>query len=74
MDQKELFELFKKWNPGMARMIVNYKQWGHSSICLWLRNGMLYKAKYYPVNKFVMQTLTKEDVERKYGGLLNEDN
>lgn len=66
MAHNKLFKLFKNWNPGMAEMVIEYKPWGRNSLCIWLRNGMIYKAKYYGENKFVMQTVSEEDVKRKY--------
>lgn len=66
--QNKLFKLFKKCNPEMAEMVVDYKPWGSNSLCLWLRNGMMYKVKFFADGKFVMQTVTEEDVKRKYGG------
>lgn len=69
-----MYDKFKNWNPKMAEMVVNWRPWGSYSICLWLRNGMIYKARYYGENRFIMQTITEEDVNRKYDEVLkNED-
>ena len=68
MTPSELYAKFKAWNPEMDKMVLDYRQWGSNSLCIWLYNGMKYKAKLYDGNKFIMQTVTDEDVKRKFGG------
>lgn len=63
----ELYKEFCEWSPGHAKMVVDYRPWGSNSIVVWLSNGMAYKVKRYSKDKFIMQTVSKEDIERKFG-------
>lgn len=62
----ELYKEFCEWSPEHAKMVIDYRPWGRMSIVVWFRNGQIYKVKYIDKNHFVMQMLSKEDVERKF--------
>ena len=63
---KEIYEEFCKWSPKHAEMIIECRPWGNNSIAIWLSNGMTYKVKYYGSNKFIMQSLSKDDINAKF--------
>lgn len=67
MAHKEIYEKFCKWSPVHANMIRIWKPWGSTSICVWLNNGMKYKVKHHGGNVFTMQSLSDEDIRKKYG-------
>lgn len=70
MAQKSTTQLlaeFCKWSPQHADMIVKYRPWGSTSFCIWLKNGMTFKVKYIGDGKFVMQSVSQVDIEKKYG-------
>lgn len=64
---KEIYDDFYSWNPELGSKVIDYEPWGSTSIVIWLNNGMIYKVKRYEHDKFVLQTLSKEDVDRKFG-------
>lgn len=64
---KELFEEFCEWSPELAPKVAYYRPWGGASIAIWLKNGFIYKVKRYAPNKFVMQMMTEDDVNKKFG-------
>lgn len=63
----ELYKEFCEWSPEHAAMVKDYRPWGTNSIAVWLNNGMIYKVKRYDKNHFHMQTLSEDDVNKKYG-------
>lgn len=67
MTHEELYKEFCKWSPEHAKMVKDYAPWGSTSIVIWLDNGMMYKVKRHDKGKFVMQTLTKADIDKKFG-------
>lgn len=62
----EFYEEFKEWSPEHAAMVTEYKPWGRRSIVVWFNNGMTFKVKRVAPNKFIMQMLSKEDIEKKF--------
>ena len=69
----EIYTKFCKWSPHHAKMVKDYRPWGSTSIVIWLDNGQAYKVKYIYDDKFVMQPLTLDDINRKFG-LCKENN
>ena len=63
---REIYNKFCAWSPDHAKLIRDYRPWGSTSIVIWLKNGMMYKVKYISDDKFVMQIVTKEDIDRKF--------
>lgn len=68
MTTNEIFLKFSKWSPEHAEMVVSFRQWGSRSLYVKLRNGMQYKVKCVTDTDFVMQTVSDEDVKKKFGG------
>ena len=66
LTSKAIYEKFCKWSPEHAASVKDYKPWGRTSIVVWLNNGMMYKIKYISDNKFIMQVVTKEDIDKKF--------
>lgn len=66
MSHKEIYDKFCEWSPVYAKMVVGYKPWGSTSIAVWLTSGLVFKVKLYDGHKFIMQTLSKEDINKKY--------
>lgn len=63
----EIYRDFCNWSPKkFTNMIVNYKPWGHSSICVWLSNGHAYKCKRHSVDRFSVQCVSEDDIKKKY--------
>lgn len=69
MTYGELYSKFCKWSPEHAKMIKDYRPWGSNSIIIWLNNGMTYKVKYIDDEHFIMQTVTAEDIARKFSNV-----
>lgn len=67
MTYRELYNKFCIWSPGHAKMVSDYRPWGKSSIVVWLNNGQAYKAKYIDDNHFVMQMVSDDDINKKFG-------
>ncbi len=67
MSHKEIFEKFCEWSPAYAKMVTDYKPWGSSSIVVWLSIGMAFKVKLHDNGKFIMQTVSEEDIKKKLG-------
>lgn len=63
----ELFEEFCAWNPILAHKIDDYRPWGSTSIVIWLNNGFTYKVKRYAPNRFIMQAVSQDDINKKFG-------
>lgn len=66
MTYGELYEAFREWSPEHAAMVIDYRPWGSYSIVVWLNNGHAYKVKYHGPNRFTMQMVSKEDIEKKF--------
>ena len=63
----EIYKDFCNWSPKHAAMVVDYRPWGSTSICVWLNNGQAYKCKRHAADRFTMQTVSEEDIRKKYG-------
>lgn len=63
----ELYKEFCEWSPEHATMVTNYRPWGSHAIVIWLSNGMMYKVKRCDVNRFIMQKVSQEDINKKFG-------
>ena len=63
----DIYKDFCNWSPEYAVMIIAYKPWGHTSICVWLNNGQAYKCKRHAADRFTMQLVSEEDIRKKYG-------
>lgn len=63
----ELFKEFCAWNPMLAPKVVDYRPWGSMSIVVWLNNGFAYKVKRYGPDRFVMQMVSQDDINKKFG-------
>lgn len=63
----QLYNEFREWSPELAKLVVDYRPWGNTSIVIWLSNGMAYKVKRYAPDKFIMQSVSEEDINRKLG-------
>lgn len=63
----EIYEKFCIWSPEHAKMVKDYRPWGSMSIVVWLTGGQAYKVKYIADDKFIMQTVTKADIDKKFG-------
>ena len=73
----EIYEKFLAWSPEHATMVKAHGPWGSTSIVIWLYNGMAYKVKYIADDKFIMQVITKADIDKKFkwtGGKQDEHN
>ena len=66
LTHEQIFEEFCKWSPQYASMVVDYKPWGSTSIVVWLSNGHAYKVKCHATGRFTIQTVSKEDINRKF--------
>lgn len=66
MTYSELYKKFCVWSPEHANMVEDYRPWGRNSIVVWLKNGMMYKVKYIDDTTFIMQTVTKVDIDKKF--------
>ena len=67
MTYDELYKEFCEWSPEHAAMVTDYRPWGSHSIVIWLNNGMTYKVKRCDINRFVMQRVSHEDINKKFG-------
>lgn len=62
---QRIFREFCEWSPTHASMVVDYAEWGSTSIVVWLNNGIAYKVKRHAPYKFTMQVVYEEDIKRK---------
>lgn len=62
----DIYKEFCEWSPTHAKMVVDYRPWGSTSIVVWLNNGQAYKCKRYAKNKFIMQTVSEDDINKKF--------
>lgn len=67
MTHDEIFEEFRNWNPEMAPKVIYYAPWGSTSIVIWLDNDQAYKVKRHAPDRFTMQTVTQDDIDKKFG-------
>ena len=63
----QIYKEFCEWSPAHAKMIVDYRPWGSTSIVVWLNNGQAYKCKRHAADRFTMQLVSEEDIKKKYG-------
>lgn len=63
----QIYKEFCEWSPKHAAMVTDYRPWGSTSIVVWLNNGYAYKVKRHAADRFTMQTVSEEDIKRKYG-------
>lgn len=63
----ELYKEFCEWSPKRANMVKDYRPWGSHSIIVWLTDGHAYKVKRLAPGKLIMQLLSKEDIDKKFG-------
>lgn len=66
MTYGELYQKFCEAEPDMAKHICDYRPWGSTSIVIWLDGGSAYKVKDVG-GKFVKQSVSADDIRRKYG-------
>lgn len=62
----DIYKDFCNWSPKHADMVVDYRPWGHTSICVWLNNGQAYKCKRHAADRFTMQIVSEADIKKKY--------
>ena len=62
----EIYRDFCNWSPERAAMVISYKPWGHTSICVWLSTGQTYKCKRHSADRFTVQRVSKDDIKKKY--------
>lgn len=63
----EVFNEFCAWSPEHAAFVTHYQPWGRNSILVWFSNGYAYKVKYYAKDRFTMQAVSQEDINKKFG-------
>lgn len=63
---EDIYKEFCEWSPAHAKMVIDYRPWGRTSIVIWLNNGQAYKCKRCYPGYFVMQTVSKDDINRKF--------
>lgn len=63
----EIYKEFCEWSPEHAKMVMDYKPWGSNSILVWLTSGLTYKVKRVGPGEFIMQSVSEEDIENKFG-------
>lgn len=66
MTYGDIYTEFCEWSPSHAAMVIDYRPWGRTSIVVWLRNGTAYKVKRIDKHKFIMQTVSEEDIKKKF--------
>ena len=69
MTYKEVYEEFCKWSPEHSKMAIDYRPWGTNSIVVWFKDGYAYKVKYHAPNRFIMQMVSDEDINRKFNSI-----
>ena len=64
----ELYKEFCEWSPEHAKMVEDYRLWGKNSIIVWFKfkGGHAYKVKRCAPGRFIMQPLSKEDINKKF--------
>ena len=63
----EIYKEFCEWSPEHAAMVTDYRPWGKLSIVVWFNNGMAFKVKRHAPDKFTMQAVSKDDIDKKFG-------
>lgn len=61
----EIYKEFCEWSPEHAAMVEDYRPWGSTSIVVWLKGGQAYKVKRIDTNHFIMQPVSKADIDKK---------
>ena len=67
LTHEEIYKELCDWNPQFALGIMYYRPWGSTSIAVWHKSGFTYKIKRYGPNVFIMQTLSEDDIKKKFG-------
>lgn len=62
----KIFKEFCNWNPIYGNMAKDYKPWGVNSILVEFKNGMHFKVKRHGFNNFVVQSVSEDDINKKY--------
>lgn len=63
----DIYRDFCNWSPEYAAMVIGYRPWGSTSICVWLNNGQAYKCKRHAADRFTMQMVSQDDINKKLG-------
>ena len=63
----ELYKEFCEWSPEHAKMVKDYRPWGAHSIVVWFNNGQAYKVKRHGPDRFIMQKVSDDDINKKFG-------
>lgn len=63
----DIYRDFCNWSPEYAAMVIDYRPWGSTSICVWLNNGQAYKCKRHAADRFTMQMVSQDDINKKFG-------
>ena len=63
----DIYRDFCNWSPEYAAMVIDYRPWGSTSICVWLNNGQAYKCKRHATDRFTMQMVSQDDINKKFG-------
>jgi hypothetical protein len=63
----ELYKEFCEWSPAHAELVKDYRPWGSTSIVVWLRDGSAYKVKRHGPGRFIMQMVSDDDINKKFG-------
>ena len=61
----DIYRDFCNWSPEYAAMVNDYRPWGRNSILVWLNNGQAYKCKRHAADRFTMQLVSEEDINKK---------
>lgn len=71
LTHEEIYKEFCEWNPELACKATEYKPWGSTSIMVRFKGNnacnYAYKIKRYAEGAFVMQMVSEDDINRKYG-------
>ena len=63
----ELYVEFCNCNPEIGAATIDYRPWGNNSIVIWLDNGKAYKVKRHSIGRFTMQSVSNDDIRKKFG-------
>jgi hypothetical protein len=63
----EIYAEFCNWNTQIGAKVIDYRPWGSTSIVVWLNNGQAYKVKRHASDRFTMQIVTQDDIDKKFG-------
>lgn len=67
MTYDELFKEFVDNHPEFKSRTIDYKPWGKTSIVIWCSDGHAYKCKYHGPDRFIIQEVSEDDINRKLG-------